>query len=459
MKSAIVIIIVASVYSVNGGQLKRVWMKDHCSSGLCQGITISRDDYVILSNTPITKQIILTFVNSTIAKIPHLMFDTFPDLQILRMENCSVETFEKPQFEGASNLMGLFLANNLIRDIPKNIFLGADNLNTLSLAGNQLRQLQNHSFNALKELKSLDLSHNKLENLPLSVFSPMRKLMELNLSNNKLTTLPERIFEKTPNLTKVHLSYNKFLTFESEYFKNHPKLSLLDISGNPLVETTINFDILDTLLANDCELHKLTIYGFVKEVELRNNSLQDIPNFPNAANVTVLDLSVNPIASLEATSLRRLIGLTKLNFSRTKIHDFPEGIFKKQTKLKVLDISNNSLYNLKVSVFDNLKALQYFYFHQNNWNCDFLQLLMSSFVKRREIVFAEDDLEPDKVDDYVDGVACWYESNKSSKKCSEDGESVLELAIIRNDIKAFVETVDKKFVKIFRLLDEIKSRV
>lgn len=439
--------------------MKRVWMQDHCINGLCQGITISRDDFVILSNTPIAKQIILTFVNSTIAKIPHLMFDTFPDLQILRMDNCSVETFEKPQFEGASNLMGLFLANNLIRDIPKNIFLGAGNLNTLSLSGNLLRNLHNQSFNALKELKTLDLSHNKIENLPLAIFAPMRKLMELNLSNNQLTTMPEQIFEKTPNLTKINLSYNKFLKFESEYFKSHPKLSLLDISGNPLVDATINFDILDTLLANECDLHKLTVYGYIKEVELRNNSLQDIPVFPNAANITALDLSVNPIANLDVASLRRYIGLAKLNFSQTKIHDFPEGVFKKQTKLKLLDISNNSLYNLKVSVFENLKALQCFYFHQNNWNCDFLQLLMRSFVKRREIVFAEDDLEPDKVDDFVDGVACWYESSRGSKKCSDDGESLLELAIIRNDIKAFVETVDKKFVKVFRLLDEIKSKV
>lgn len=146
--------------SVHSGQVRRIWMQDHCRDGVCGDIVIDRTDYVIMSQTAVEKHIILTFVNSSIAKIPHLMFDTFPNLQVLRMENCSVDTFERPQFEGASNLMNLFLGHNRLKEIPRNTFLGADNLNVLMLNHNQLTTLNNYSFHSLKELKQLSLDSN-----------------------------------------------------------------------------------------------------------------------------------------------------------------------------------------------------------------------------------------------------------------------------------------------------------
>ncbi|XP_036324303.1 toll-like receptor Tollo [Rhagoletis pomonella] len=449
-------------YNGHAAQLRRVWMQDHCQQGICTGIEIGRNDYVILSQMPIAKQLMLTFLNSSIAKIPHLMFDTFPDLQVLRMENCSVETFEKPQFEGASNLMSLFLGHNLLRDIPKNIFLGADNLNTLHMNHNQLRLLHNSSFHALKELRELSLADNQLEQLPLGVFAPLRKLLDLNLGGNRLTAFPRGIFDRNFNLTRINLSRNRFVAFESELFKLQPRIKLLDLSGNELQELTLNFAVLESVHANNCDMRKLTVYGYINELELRNNSLRELPHIPHAANVTSLDLSLNPLGTLQGNPLRRYTGLQRLNLSATGMHEVPEDVFKKQTQLKLLDISANSLYNLKFALFSNLKSLQYFYFQQNNWNCDFLQLLMNSFVKKRDISFMEDATEPELVDDYVDGVACWYESNKpASKKCSGEGlsEAALELAIVRNDIKSFMEVVEKKFIKVYRMLDELKMRL
>ncbi|KAL9873179.1 astrocytic leucine-rich repeat molecule [Glossina fuscipes fuscipes] len=457
----VIMMMMRNVPKVQLAQLRRVWMQDHCQNGICSGIHIGRNDYVIMSQAPIAKQIMLTFVNSSIAKIPHLMFDTFPDLQVLRLENCSVETFERPQFDGASNLMSLFLGYNLLKDIPKNIFLGADNLNALTLNNNFIKSLHNSSFHALKELKELNLADNQLELLPLGVFATMRKLLDLNLAGNRFELFPRGIFDKNLNLTRVNLARNHFKVFESELFKMQPRLTLLDLSGLILQELTLNFPILESIVANNCDLRKLTVYGIVKELELRNNSLREIPHIPNASNVTSLDLSHNPLGNLQGNPLRRYTGLLRLNLSATNMHDLPEGVFKKQNHLKLLDISSNSLYNLKFIIFDSLKSLQYFYFQQNNWNCDFLQLLLNSFVKRRDISFMEDIVEPELVDDYIDGVACWYENTKSSRHC-ESGtltDAALELSIVRNDIKTMMETMDKKFVKIYRILEEMKLRL
>uniref|UniRef100_A0A0K8VIF6 Carboxypeptidase N subunit 2 n=1 Tax=Bactrocera latifrons TaxID=174628 RepID=A0A0K8VIF6_BACLA len=460
----LVVCAIAALHTRHNGhaaQLRRVWMQDHCHHGICTGIDIGRNDYVILSQMPIAKQLMLTFLNSSIAKIPHLMFDTFPDLQVLRMENCSVEVFEKPQFEGASNLMSLFLGHNLLRDIPKNIFLGADNLHTLHLNHNQIRTLHNASFHALKELQEISLADNQLAQLPLGVFAPLRKLLDLNLSGNRLSAFPRGIFDRNLNLTRINLSRNRFVAFESELFKLQPRLKLLDLSGNELQDLTLNFAMLESAICNNCDIRKLTVYGYVHDLELRNNSLRELPHIPHAANVSGLDLAHNPLGTLQGNPLRRFTGLQRLNLSSIGMHDLPEDVFKKQAQLKQLDISANSLYNLKFPLFNDLKSLQYFYFQQNNWNCDFLQLLMNSFVKKRDISFMEDTTEPELVDDYVDGVACWYESNKASKKCSGDGlsEAALELAIVRNDIKSFTEIVEKKFIKVYRMLDELKIRL
>ena len=77
----------------------------------------------------------------------------------------------------------------------------------------------------------------------------------------------------------------------------------------------------------------------------------------------------------------------------------------------------------------------------------------------------EDSVAPELVDDYVEGVACWYETNKESKKsCSGEGagaisEAALQLSIVRNDIKTLVEMKDKKFIKVYRLLEEMKLKL
>ncbi|XP_030572271.1 insulin-like growth factor-binding protein complex acid labile subunit [Drosophila novamexicana] len=446
--------------SPTGGQLRRIWLQDHCTANICTGVEIGRNDYVILSQAPIAKQLMLTFINSSIAKIPHLMFDTFPDLQLLRMENCTLETFEKPQFEGASNLMSLFLGHNRLKDIPKNIFLGADNLATLHLENNLLKVLHNHSFHALKELKDLSLADNQLEQLPLGVFAGLRKLLDLNLAGNRLRALPRGIFDKNLNMTRLSLARNLLATFESEILKLQPRLTLLDISGNILHELTLNFSLLEQVLAHSCDLRRLTVYGVIRELDLHNNSLRELPHIPLASNVTSLDLSQNPLGNLQGNPLRRFTALLRLNLSATNTHELAEGLFKKQTHLQMLDISANTIYSLKITLFDSLKALQYFYFQQNNWNCDFLQLLMSSFVKKRDISFMEDLTAPELVDDYVDGIACWYESDKISKKCDgANSEAALELSIVRNEIKAFTELVDKKFVRVYRMLEEMKLKL
>uniref|UniRef100_T1GGK5 Uncharacterized protein n=1 Tax=Megaselia scalaris TaxID=36166 RepID=T1GGK5_MEGSC len=363
--------------------------------------------------------------------------------------------FEKPQFEGASYLMALDLGYNKLTEIPRNIFLGADNLRTLSLEFNQIKSIHNQSFLALKELQSLSLEGNELEYVTNTMFAPLRKLEVLNLARNKLTVVPVGIFNRNTHLQHIKVGFNMLRSVDANVYRTLTKLKTLDYSGNIMPHVVLNFTRLENFVATDCEIMRLDIFGTVIDINLRNNSLEFIPAFPDAGNLTKLDISSNPLAKIDTNTFRKFTGLKRLNLSSSNLHELPDG------------------------------SLETFYFHQNNWNCDFLEHLMNSFVKRGEIVFQEDTIAPELVDDFRDGIACWYESNgytyRISKKFGvatnprggmEGGgggpsgrgggscdDSVIELSIVRNDIKHFFEVIEKKFIKLSKTLDDIQMRI
>lgn len=462
-------------------RIRRILIEEYCTSGICMGLTIARQDFVIFSQHPVQRVTSLTFLNSTIAKIPHLLFDSFPDLEILRIINCSMEIFEKPQFEGASYLMGLDLGHNKIKEIPRNIFLGADNLRTLSLEFNEITSIHNQSFLALKELESLSLEGNRLEFVMNSMFAPLRKLEIINLAKNKLSILPTGVFNRNFQLSQVNVGYNLLKSVDANVYRTLAKLKWLDYSRNIMPNVVLNFSRLENFVSSDSEIIKLDIYGVIYRLNLRNNSLQFIPSFPKPENITFLDISCNPLSQLDVNTFRKFVGLQGLNLSGSNLHELPDGVFKKQNYLEYLDISDNSLFSFPVSIFDNLKSLQKFYFHQNNWNCDFLEHLMNSFVKRGEIIFQEDTIKTEFADGFRDGIACWYESNGYTYRISKrfgvatshrgaidssssryDGscdDSVIELSVVRNDVKHFFEVIDNKIIKLSKMLDEINMRI
>lgn len=466
----LLLILCVVVHIAKSVKLKRLWLQDHCQETICSGIEITDNDYVIMSQMTIPKQFSLTFRNSTIAKIPHLLFETFPDLKELHLENCSTKSFDRPQFEGAGNIRKLYLGHNLLKDVPKNIFLGAESLRVLSLDHNRIVRLHNQSFSVLRDLQELNLEGNELQSLPRGVFLPLRKLESLNLSGNLLKFMAPDLFEENTKLLRINLARNRLQTFDSKWFHGQTRLHLLDVSGNALPELDLNISFVEKFIAQDCDLRQLVVHdGFITELELRNNTLTSIPYVLNAANLTTLDISGNPLRILEYNALGRFTGLLQLNLSFTGIDNLPDECFKSQSQLRMLDISGNSLYSLKFNVLHSLSALKYFYFQYNNWNCDFLQLLMNSFVKRRDISFMEDNIAPEVADDYVDGLACWFESNprvtiqrsggSSSNTMMARNDVSLEISLLRNDINKFKDSIESMFRKIHQQLEELKQNI
>lgn len=461
LRNAIVIIMI--IYLVNGIKLKRLWLQDHCQNTICSDIAIDEDDFVIMSQVTIPRQFSLTFRNSSIAKIPNLLFETFPDLQELHIENCSIKSFDRPQFEGGNNLSKLYLGYNQLTEVPKNIFLGANNLKILMLNNNQIKHLHSQSFGILEELEQLSLAGNQLQSLSKGVFISLHQLLDLNLAENNLKFLPNDLFEGNVKLKRINLARNILQTFDSKWFNAQPQLHLLDVSGNTLPELNLNISNLEKFVAQNCDLRKLMIHdGIIGELDLRNNSLTSIPYVLKAINLTSLDISQNPLRILEANDLNQFAGLLQLNLSATNLDNLPDDCFKNQIHLKMLDISSNSLYTLKFNTLHSLNSLKYFYFQYNNWNCDFLQLLMNSFVKRRDISFMEDNIMPEVADDYIDGLACWYESNHRVVQgfgTSARSDVSLEISLLRKDITKFKDAIELMFRKIHQQLEELKQNI
>lgn len=449
-----------------GSMLRRIRMQDHCKINVCAGVTIERDDYVILTEWDVQRPVMVNFVNSSIAKIPHLMFDLYPELQAVNFDNCSVETFERPQFEGARNLRVVYLNNNRLEEIPKYIFQGAEKLKEIHLRGNQLHTLHNDSFYGLTHLRILNLSENQLKELPGGVFHSLKKLELINVAGNRLEWLPSTIFERNKNLSTIILARNPLRVFDlSPLLGRLLHISLLDISGVIMHDLRVDFPpVVEVVSANDCDLRTVSISVNVASLQLRNNSLREVPQPAHPANVSEIDLSLNPLRTLHVKSFRRFTALQQLNLSFTQLDDLPEGIFKKQIHLNVLDISGNRLTSIKFldQFFDSFKNLQEFHFAKNNWNCDFLHLMINTYVKRRRIRFNEDSELPEFVDDYIQGIACWNSKQTVGGECSsrsDQTDAVMDFAILRNDIRSFLDEVDLKFVKVFRTLEEIKLRI
>lgn len=454
----IVLVAINLFHFVNGIKLKRLWLQDHCHNTVCSGVVIDEYDLVIMSQVTIPRQFSLTFRNSSIAKIPNLLFETFSDLQELHIENCSLKTFDRPQFEGGNNLNKLYLGHNQLKDVPKNIFSGANNLKILMLNNNRIRRLYNQSFSILKGLQELSLEGNQLHSLSNGVFSTLHQLVELNLAGNFLKFIHNDLFKENVKLTRINLAENILETFESKWFNAQSQLSLLNVSGNILPELNLNISYLKKFVAENCDIRQLTVHeGVIEEIHLRNNSLISIPYVLKAINVTNLDISQNPLRILEANDLNEFSGLLQLNLSATNLDNLPNDCFKSQTNLRILDVSSNSLYTLKFNTLHSLNSLKYFYFQYNNWNCDFLQLLMNSFVKRRDIAFIEDNNIPEVVDDYIDGLGCWYESSHTGNSARSDVS--LEISLLRKDIAQFKDTIESIFRTIYQKLDVLKENI
>uniref|UniRef100_A0A8C6UAE5 TIR domain-containing protein n=1 Tax=Neogobius melanostomus TaxID=47308 RepID=A0A8C6UAE5_9GOBI len=117
-------------------------------------------------------------------------------------------------------------------DIPKTAVI----LNILDLSNNQISHIEDASFSHLSSLTVLSLIGNKLMELTDHMFTGLSNLTVLNLTENQITFVSEFVFVPLTKLLQLRLRDNRLSSISDivKVVSFCPLLKFLDLSNNPL---------------------------------------------------------------------------------------------------------------------------------------------------------------------------------------------------------------------------------
>lgn len=437
----------------------------------------------------------LIFENSTFARFPLHLFYTV-SVKELDMRNCSIQVMTWECFLMAQKLRILLLSNNLLQAITASTFKYASDLQYLFLDSNRLKQLDSDSFEGLTALRYLDMSTNRLTQLPKGLFDHLPALEELRLDNNRIRTLSNQLFVNNLNLLILSLGANRLEHIEDNTFRRQSKFIILDIGNNPDLRTLVLMLQLQNLIANNCALTRVNIYGHVRNVDLsynhilelyfaqpeqlktlalRNNSLQQVASLSRATELQVLDLGDNPqLGTLPTPWLAN--SLKRLNLGNTGLQQLPIEAIAEQTHLSFLNVSHNQLREINPQNFKYLEKLSNFDIRGNDWNCYNLNILMDILLKPHNIAYGYDVMDSEFPGEYINDIACMYriedaeDFDTSNDQPSSNANTVAELAQLqkypqeelesfRRELKAIVGIYEQKFDHAFQLIEGLNARL
>ncbi|KAJ1337948.1 leucine-rich repeat protein SHOC2 [Microdochium nivale] len=182
-------------------------------------------------------------------------------------------------------------------------------LEALDLHGNMLVSLP-LGLRRLQVLTTLNLSQNKLTNSCLEVISQIKPLRDLKLGNNLLFGQLEESLAELENLESLDLHDNSI----SALPKNMARLSrlrILNVNDNDF--TQLHFEGLSNLPLTELSARKNKLTGTL--IESGVESMQ---------HLQILDVSMNKLTELTASTTFELPALHQLSISMNRIQSLPD---------------------------------------------------------------------------------------------------------------------------------------
>ncbi|CAF0996746.1 unnamed protein product [Adineta ricciae] len=277
-------------------------------------------------------------------------FTTILDLQ----DNLIKRISREDDLRHLKSLYTLDLRNNRLDSIDDDAFDGVDSLNELFLSNNSLHKVTSHTLNGLKSLQTLDLSNNRLRCIDQGSFDQLQTLSELNLQSNPLIC----------NCHMKWLKYSKFLT-------DYPKCVLPITLNNTLIANVPDEEfICNSTDTNVCATSSFnmcppncTCYG--KVVRCSHAQLTRIPYEEIPIDTEELYFDSNHIEEIPIESMKRLVSLTRVDFSYNRLRSISGYLFSNLTRLETLILSYNKIQCLDVNAFKGLKNLRILSLHGN----------------------------------------------------------------------------------------------
>ena len=295
----------------------------------------------------------------------------------LDLKSCCFQEFPKVLLQ-MNTLHALNLEQNLITELP-NDFL-ALSLKKLNIGNNLLYDLSD-AVGENTHLLDLDVSSNRITKFPPVIFK-LHNLKHLKMSDNLISSLPpnwhgldiatlslknnpimniDNLFHELPGVVTLNLQ-KCFLKEVPENVSCAVRLTTLDISNNvinslntfptnliylsldnnplELLSNSIqHLQKINTFSARGCGLKDLPTFIFsskrLEKLLVSQNSLKHLPDTLNNAILNTVDISWNPLHTLDSfCDLKRL---RTLRADACRLHMFPKDVLylKKLTKLSL----------------------------------------------------------------------------------------------------------------------------
>ncbi|XP_034475509.1 leucine-rich repeat-containing G-protein coupled receptor 6 [Drosophila innubila] len=284
-------------------------------------------------------------------------------LRSLRLEGNLFYRVPTNALAGLRTLEALNLGSNLLTIINDEDFPKMPNLIVLLLKRNQIMKISAGALKNLTALKVFELDDNLISSLPEGL-SKLTQLQELSMTSNRLRWINDT--ELPRSMQVLDLRANPLSTITTGAFRGMSKLRKLILSD---VRTLRSFPELEACHA--LEVLKLDRAGIqevpsklcrqtprLKSLELKTNSLKNIPNLNSCRDLRLLDLSSNQIETLQGRPFYGLKQLNDLLLSYNRIKSLPQDAFQGIPKLQLLDLEGNEITFIHKDAFASFTALE-----------------------------------------------------------------------------------------------------
>lgn len=302
-----------------------------------------RDDTYLVLNYQ--KHKILGFTKEDITAIPYALAFNI-GAKGISASDFSLTTFPTASPESDSAIINL--EGNPISIYPSDA-LTTQNIKYLNLSNTSLGSLQQDKWPRIfSNVEDINLQNNLINGIPVGFLGSMTSLKKLRLSNDKsdaenantLTSLPSDFSSIAGNLEYLGLANNRFTSNPiASTIANLTSLKVLNLTGNQITALGSLSGLGNTL----------------EELYLKNINLSSLgTNLDSLTKLKILDVSDNSLTTFPSSLMTNLTNLQYLKLSQNNITNLPS--ISSLTELITFSVYNNE--NLVVGTdffINNLK--------------------------------------------------------------------------------------------------------
>ncbi|XP_066267495.1 toll-like receptor 3 [Branchiostoma lanceolatum] len=294
------------------------------------------DTFENLAGAPLQR---LGLSSSAVQDISDHSFRDLAELVTLDLSLNSLSRLPRQAFSGLPKLQVLVLSSNPFEQVPGEVLAAVSpTLETLELNDVPVDEIHAGDFGSLPRLTHLSMSgllNGRLQELSPRCFQGLPGLTVLNLQQNRLVGLPDGVFSGLHNLQVLLLKENRIAQLQETSFSDLPNLRVLDLSANNLLASLPErifhpLKSLEELRLNENSFSnffgavKLNGLGKLRRMNLTSNNLGLLPIFDPVSTLEVLDLSDNQVFNEKVTYVserpfRNLSNLVYLSLSKNRL--------------------------------------------------------------------------------------------------------------------------------------------